>query len=481
MTTISHRFARLLNRLGSGYLPFADVATPDLPLGRLLRLSLFQVTVGMAAVLLTGTLNRVMIVELGVPAWLVAAMVSLPLLFAPLRALIGHRSDNYISALGWRRVPFIWFGSMLQFGGLAFMPFALLVLTGEGHGPAVYGQIGAALAFLLVGAGMHTTQTAGLALATDLAAPESRPRVVALLYVMLLFGMFGSALAFGFLLNDYTHLKLVQVIQGAALLTMGINVYALWKQEARNPAATKADRVRPDFRSSWRELANAGRTRRLLVAVGLGTAGFSMQDILLEPYGGQILGLSVSATTALTALFAGGTLIAFALAGRRLGRGDDPNRLAAVGALFGIAGFSAIIFSDPLASPLLFRIGTAAIGFGGGFFAVGTLTAAMDIADCGQDGRLNGLALGAWGAVQATAAGLAVGIGGALRDIVSELAMAGYLGEALARQSTGYVFVYHVEIALLFVTLIAIGPIVRVKIARPQQSATRFGLAEFPN
>ena len=77
------------NRLGTRFLPFADAATAELPLGRLLRLSLFQVSVGMAAVLLTGTLNRVMIVELGMASWAVAAMVSLPLLFAPLRALIG--------------------------------------------------------------------------------------------------------------------------------------------------------------------------------------------------------------------------------------------------------------------------------------------------------------------------------------------------------------------------------------------------------
>ncbi len=481
MKAVNASFARFLNRLGPKYLPFADAASPDLPLDRLLRLSLFQVTVGMAAVLLTGTLNRVMIVELGVPAWLVALMVSLPLLFAPLRALIGHRSDHYVSAIGVRRIPFIWLGSLLQFGGLAFMPFALLVLTGQGHGPAIYGQIGAALAFLMVGAGMHTTQTAGLALATDLAAPESRPRVVALLYVMLLVGMLGSALIFGALLQDYNHTKLVQIIQGAAVATMFINIYALWKQETPDPTATRRDRHRPAFRESWNELAAAGRVMRLLVAVGLGTAAFTMQDVLLEPYGGQVLGLSVSATTALTALLAGGTLVAFALAAQRLGRGDDPVRLSAYGALVGIAGFSAIVFSDPLGSPTLFRFGTILIGFGGGLFAVGTLIATMNLADRHEGGRLNGLALGAWGAVQATAAGVAVGLGGAIRDIVSGLALDGKLGVALEQLSTGYVFVYHIEIALLFATLIAIGPLVRLNLQRREQSASKFGLAEFPN
>jgi BCD family chlorophyll transporter-like MFS transporter len=133
----------------------------------------------MALVLLIGTLNRVMIVELGVPASLVAVMISLPLLFAPFRAVIGFRSDVHRSALGWRRVPFIWNGTLAQFGGLAIMPFAILVLAGSGHAahaPKWIGYVGAAGAFLLTGAGLHTIQTVGLALATDLAPADSRPK-----------------------------------------------------------------------------------------------------------------------------------------------------------------------------------------------------------------------------------------------------------------------------------------------------------------
>ena len=308
-------------RVGPGLLPFADAASRELPLGRLLRLALFQASTGMALVLLNGTLNRVMIVELGVAAWLVSLMVALPLVSAPFRALIGFRSDQHRSHLGWRRVPYIWIGSLLQFGGLAIMPFALLVLTGDGHGPAWGGALGAALAFLLVGAGMHTTQTAGLALATDLAPAASRPRVVALLYVMLLVGTVASALLFSVLLADYSHLRLIQVIQGAALVTVALNVVALWKQEARDPARTRHDRPRADFRTAWRQFERGGRTRRLLVAVGLGTAAFGMQDILLEPYGGEILELGVAQTTLLTALLAGGTLAAFGWSARRLGQG----------------------------------------------------------------------------------------------------------------------------------------------------------------
>ena len=231
MSQMAATLAKGWMRLGTRFLPFADAATKELPLGRLLRLSLFQVSVGASVVLLNGTLNRVMIVELGVSTLLVSLMVSLPLVFAPFRVLIGFKSDNHRSVLGWRRVPYIWMGTLLQFGGFAIMPFALLVLSGGGESSAVYGQVGAALAFLLVGAGMHTTQTAGLALATDLAPEESRPRVVAFLYVMLLVGMTGSALIFSELLRNFSELQLIQVIQGVAVTQLLLNIAALWKQK----------------------------------------------------------------------------------------------------------------------------------------------------------------------------------------------------------------------------------------------------------
>ncbi len=458
------------------YLPFADAATTELPLGRLLRLSLFQVTVGMATVLLIGTLNRVMIVEMGMAAWLVSLMVALPLVFAPFRALIGFKSDTHRSVLGWKRVPYIWIGTWLQFGGFAIMPFALILLSGDSRAGPWLGQVSSALAFLMVGAGMQITQTAGLALATDIAPASARPRVVALMYVMLLVGMVVSGLAFGALLADFSQLRLIKVVQGAAAVTLLLNLVALWKQEARNPARTAKNLPRPDFSASWQSFVGQGRTLRFLVVVGLGTAAFSMQDIILEPYGGEILKLTVGATTVLTALLAGGALLAFGLAARWIGAGIDALRLASFGILTGIVAFSAVIFAAPLESPTLFRVGAALIGFGGGLFAVSTLTVAMSLEKPGQIG----LALGAWGAVQATAGGVAIALGGALRDLVTHLASQGMLGSALSDPSVGYSVVYHLEIGLLFATLIAIGPMVRMSTEQRLHRSSKFGLAEFP-
>jgi BCD family chlorophyll transporter-like MFS transporter len=193
------------------------------------------------------------------------------------------------------------------------------------------------------------------------------------------------------------------------------------------------------------------------VALGLGTMAFSMQDILLEPYGGQVMHLPVAVTTLMTALLAVGGLFGFGIAAKLLGNGADPYRLAGMGAVAGLGAFSSVMFAAPLHAWPLFANGTFLIGLGAGLFAHCTLTAAMAMAGRGQIG----LTLGIWGAVQASAAGIAVATGGLLRDGVSALAAAGWFGPTLAVPATGYLAVYTVEIFLLFVTLVAVGPLVR--------------------
>jgi len=473
--SVSNAGTRLAG-FGHRWLPFADAASADLSLPRLLRLSLFQLSTGMAVVLLTGTLNRVMVVELGQAAVWVSLMLAIPLLLAPARALIGYRSDHHRSYLGWRRIPYLWSGTMMQFGGLAFMPFALILMTEAHSGPEWMGPVAAMGAFLLTGLGMHVAQTAGLALATDLATEETRPRVVALLYFMLLVGMIGSALIFAAFLENFSYFRLIQVIQSAAVVTLVLNVAAMLKQEMRRPDLTDHSLARPTFGHAWQDFLALPRARRLLWALGLGTMGFTMQDILLEPYGAQVLGLSVSDTTLLTAMFAGGMILALLLTSRRLGNGADPIRTASMGILIGIVAFAAVILSAPFQAPALFQLGAALIGLGNGLFAVGMLTAAMVF---GGD-KMAGLTLGAWGAVQAAAAGVAMFSGGAIRDLVAGWADAGLLGIALQTPASGYGAVYHIEIALLFVALAAMGRLVR----RPGEAGEhgkRLGLADFPS
>ncbi|MEL7390881.1 MAG: PucC family protein, partial [Pseudomonadota bacterium] len=167
--------------------------------------------------------------------------------------------------------------------------------------------------------------------------------------------------------------------------------------------------------------------------------------VLLEPYGGQALGLSVADTTKLTALLAGGTLVGFGFASRVLGNGGAPETLGKIGAMIGIPGFAAIIASSFGGGIAMFLVGTFLTGLGAGLFGHATLTATIRRAPKDQIG----LSLGTWGAVQATAAGISVALAGILRDImVANPALSGLSAHA------PYNFVFMIEIVFLTLAIL---------------------------
>jgi BCD family chlorophyll transporter-like MFS transporter len=157
---------------------------------------------------------------------------------------------------------------------------------------------------------------------------------------------------------------------------------------------------------------------------------------------------------------AAGGLFGFGLASSILNRGADPARMAMMGAVAGIPAFTAVILSGTILSIPIFASGTLLIGFGAGVFSHGTLTMTMKYASKDQAG----LALGAWGAVQATAAGIAVALGGLLRDLVGALAMKGWFGHAVAQSAFGYTFVYFLEILLLIATVMVMRRLIDTKV-----------------
>jgi BCD family chlorophyll transporter-like MFS transporter len=260
-------------------------------------------------------------------------------------------------------------------------------------------------------------------------------------------------MAFGAALSEFSPARLIQVIQASAVITIALNIIALWKQETRQRGGTVPSMKTPTFAEAWESFTEGGRAVRRLTAVGLGTMAFSMQDILLEPYGGQVLHMTVAETTKLTAIVAFGGLLGFGWASRVLSRGADPFRIASYGAWVGVPAFIAVTYAATLQSSLVFSGGVFLIGLGGGLFSHGTLTATMNAAPADQ----RGLALGTWGAVQATAAGLAIAVGGILRDVVGGMPLIS--GESGVG---GYAFVYSIEIVLLLATIAAMAPLVKV-------------------
>jgi BCD family chlorophyll transporter-like MFS transporter len=169
--------------------------------------------------------------------------------------------------------------------------------------------------------------------------------------------------------------------------------------------------------------------------------------------------MSVAQTTLLTATLAGGGLIGFAFASRTLNRGTDPFRMSVAAVLAGIPALGLVIAAGPLESLAVFVAGVFLLGFGSGVFGHGTLTSSMRLAPRDQIG----LALGAWGAAQATAAGVAVALGGIIRDVVAALAARDAFGPSLAGPATGYTAVYCIEIVLLVATVLVMAPLIGSK------------------
>jgi BCD family chlorophyll transporter-like MFS transporter len=304
------------------------------------------------------------------------------------------------------------------------------------------------------------------------------------MYLMMLVGTLVSALILEQLLQPFSAMRLIQVIQGAALFTIVVNAFALWKQEARQRGVVeyKKGERRPQFREAWRTFTAGGQAVGLLVATGLGFFAFNLQDVLLEPYGGEILHFTVAGTTALTGIMAFGAVLAFVWSATQDRTVKAPLRLASQGVVVGLLGFAMITSAsmmsrNPIWAPFFFRFGVMLIGFGEGLFGVGTLSFAMGMRDATQ----HGIALGAWGAVFATAEGLSFALSGLMKDALSHLGATHAVGSWMAQPAAPYTAVYGTEIVVLLITLVVLGTVgrraagqVSVGVARP------FGLADIP-
>ncbi|MCB0115354.1 MAG: PucC family protein, partial [Caldilineaceae bacterium] len=201
---------------------------------KILRLGLIQFGVGLSLAPISGTLNRVLITDLRIPAVAVGFLIAVHYFVSPVRALIGYRSDKDRSMGKWR-TPYVVLGVMLTFAGLVCAPFALILLGGFGtisFWPAM--AICTAI-FLAYGIGVNIVETIYLALVSDITPPEQRGKVLSVLWAMLILGTIASAVVVSGLLVDYNHQLLIQVMQSSAVVFVVLTVIALWKQERLNP------------------------------------------------------------------------------------------------------------------------------------------------------------------------------------------------------------------------------------------------------
>jgi BCD family chlorophyll transporter-like MFS transporter len=389
------------------------------PLGwfGIVRLGLVQTALGAIVVLTTSTMNRVMVVELALPAMLPGVLVGLHYAIQLLRPRLGYGSD-----IGGRRTPWIIGGmAILATGGVLASLAIALMSTQTAAGIAL-----AALAFALIGIGVGASGTTLLVLLAQRVAEERRPAAATITWLMMVAGFAVTAAIAGQLLDPYSPARLVGVTAGVAMTALMVTVVAVWRVEGTHPASSRAmppgaGRTAAPFRTALIEVWGEPAARRFTVFVFLSMLAYSLQDLILEPYAGLLFGLTPGESTQLASVQHGGVLVGMigvALAGGTIGgRILGSMRVWIVGgciasaaALLGLA-LGAFVPGWPL------RANVFALGAANGAFAVAAIGSMMTLAGQGARQRA-GLRMGLWGAAQA----IAFGVGGFLGTLASDVA-----------------------------------------------------------
>lgn len=408
-----------------------------LPLGWLgiVRLGLVQTALGAIVVLTTSTINRVMVVELALPAVLPGLLVALHYAVQVLRPRWGHGSD-----VGGRLTPWIVGGmAVLALGGFGAALATALMATQFWAGVALAG-----LAFLMIGIGVGASGTCLLVLLSRRVADERRPAAATVVWVMMICGFILTAGLAGHWLDPFSTTRLVLVTAVVSLIAFFLTCLAVHGVEAASGAVRAAPaQAETDFLTALREVWAEPQARLFAIFVFVSMVAYSAQDLILEPFAGTVFGFTPGESTKLAGVQNGGVLagmllvaLVTSLAGPRAGS----LRLWAVGgclaSALALAALSVAAFIGPgfPIRPVVFALGLA-----NGAYAVAAIGQMMRLVGAGRPGR-QGVRMGLWGAAQ----GVAFGLGGLLGAAASDLAR-----QLLASPVLAYAAVFTAE-AILF-------------------------------
>ena len=423
----------------------ASRASSPLTWFEIVRLGAVQAALGAIVVLTTSTLNRVMVVELALPAVLPGALVGLHYAVQLSRPRWGHGSDQ-----GGARTPWILAGmAVLAVGGvLAALATAWMA------GAPVAGLVLAVFAFVLIGAGVGAAGTSLLALLATDVAPERRAPAASITWIMMIFGFALTAGVAGAMLDPFTMTRLVIVTAAVCTSAFLICVLALWGVERRRrPASVIQAAPQRGFREALKDVWREPKARLFTIFVFVSMLAYSSSDLILEPFTGLVFGLTTGESTQLAGLQHGGVLIgmiAVAMLGAKFaGRGFGRRQGWVIGgcaasglALFALAAASLAGPGWPLAPTVVL------LGLANGGFAVAAIGAMMGLAGADGPGR-EGVRIGLWGAAQA----IAFGVGGFLGAAAIDIARALFADESLA-----FALVFSAEAVLfLFAARLAMG------------------------
>jgi MFS transporter, BCD family, chlorophyll transporter len=421
----------------------------------ILRLGLVQTALGAIVVLTTSTINRVMVVELALPAMIPGALVAWHYSLQMLRPRWGFGTDN-----GRRSTPWIIGGMAILALGGALSAVSVAVMSTS----FVAGLILAATAFTLIGVGVGAAGTSLLVLLAKRVRPEHKSSAATMVWLMMIAGFAVTAITAGKFLDPYSHLRLVAVTSVVSIIAFCVACAAIWGVEENSQVApSEAAKAKVPFREALLEVWAEPGARLFAIFIFVSMLAYSAQDLILEPFAGAIFALTPGGSTKLSGIQHGGVFVGMvivALSGPILGTGRYGSPvawtiggcLASALALAGLSIAGSVGPTWPLV-PNVFLLGLA-----NGVYAGAAIGSMMALATSGKSGR-EGTRMGVWGASQA----VAFGIGGFAGTVAVDLAR--YL---LGTPLTAYAMVFGAEAILFVISAMLAASVARLETAAPR-------------
>lgn len=384
------------------------------------RIGLVQASIGALVMMATTVLNRLMVVEYSLIAAIPAGLVAWHYAVQLGRPIWGHDSDQ-----GKSRTPWIIGGMVVLALGAVIATHATLMMAEAGWFAFALGILG----YSFIGIGVGAAGTSALALLASSVAPERRAAAAAVTWIMMIAGIVVSAIAVGAAIKPFTPEGLTDVVLVLAASAVLITLIATWRLDKGAQRFEETTKVAgpPDFRMAIAEIYAEPAARRFTIFIFVSMMAYNMQDLILEPFAGEIFGMEPGDSTQLGGMLNAGGLFGMIVAGvgGSAFKAQLPSDLrfwivsgclGSALALIGLA-FGAVIGPDwPLTANVLL------LGFCNGVFAVAAIGAMMGLAGAGEKTR-EGVRMGVWGASQAIAFGFAGLLGAAGRDF-AEIAFA---------------------------------------------------------
>ena len=397
-------------------------ATQPVTLGWLgiVRLGLVQTCLGAIVVMMTSTINRVMIVELVLPAIVPGLLMALHHAVQILRPAWGYRAD-----IGGRRTPWI----IVGMGILALGGFGAALATALMSVHLFAGLALAVFAFLLIGLGVGAAGTSVLTMLASCVEPRRRAAAATVVWVMMIFGFALTAPLAGHFLDPFSNERLIEVTGCVCAIAFCLSSLSVWGVEKKvagvAAAAAKGHAARPKkppFREAIGQIWSEPAARRFTIFIFMSMLAYSAQELIIEPYAGLVFSMTPGATTKLAGVQHGGVLVgmlsvAFLVSFAGIGALATWTVGGCVASALSLAAVAAGAFAGP-EFPL--RAAVFALGVSNGAFAVSAIGSMMSLAGSGAASR-EGTRMGLWGAAQAIAFGLGGFLGTAAVDITRHI------------------------------------------------------------